>query len=334
MSGAQRSCGSPAVPAPVARRAVQWWVELGSGHATDATRARLARWRAEDPAHDAAWRHIESVNGRLGRVADALSAQAARAALLPPRSRERRAAVKALAVLLFAGGAAWMADVDAPWRAWGADVRTAIGERRTITLADGTTVVLNTASAIDVRFDDATRRVRLLRGEIMVTSGDDAARAVARPLVIATAHGDVRPVGTRFSVRERGDATRVDVFEGAVRIAPLRAAGDAPWVTAGHGADFTRDALAGPPRAIGGGAGAWADGILVASNLRLADLLAEIDRYRAGRVRCDAAVANLRVSGTYPLDDTDRILDTLRETLPVDVEYVTRYWVTVVAARE
>ncbi|AJY31508.1 FecR domain-containing protein [Burkholderia thailandensis] len=334
MSGAQAAGGPPAVPASVARRAVEWWVELGSGHATDATRARLARWRAEHPAHDAAWRHIEAVNGRLGHVAGTLGARAARAALLPPRSRARRAAVKALAVLLFAGGAAWAGRAHSPWRAWGADVRTAVGERRAITLADGTTVILNTDTAIDVRFDDTTRRVRLRRGEIMVTSGHDAARAAARPLVIATAHGDVRPVGTRFSVRERGDATRVDVFDGAVRIAPLRATGVAPLVAAGRRADFTRDALAGPPRAIEGGAGAWADGILVASNLRLADLLAEVDRYRPGRVRCDATVANLRVSGTYPLDDTDRILDTLRETLPVDVEYVTRYWVTVVAARE
>ncbi|AJY40185.1 FecR family protein [Burkholderia humptydooensis] len=334
MSGAKPAGGPPAVPAPVARRAVEWWVELGSGHATDAMRARLARWRAEHPAHDAAWRHIEAVNGRLGHVADTLSAQAARAALLPPRSRGRRAAVKALAALLFAGGAAWTGGAYAPWRAWGADVRTAVGERRTIALADGTTVVLDTDTAIDIRFDDTTRGVRLLRGEIMVTSGHDAARAVARPLVIATAHGDVRPVGTRFSVRERGDATRVDVFDGAVRIAPLRAAGEPPLISAGQRADFTRDALAGPPRAIGGDAGAWADGILVASNLRLADLLAEVERYRPGRVRCGAAVANLRVSGTYPLDDTDRILDTLRETLPVDVEYLTRYWVTVVAARE
>ncbi|WP_155028410.1 FecR domain-containing protein, partial [Burkholderia pseudomallei] len=259
---------------------------------------------------------------------------AARAALLPPRSRGRRAALKALAVLLFAGGGAWTGQAYLPWRAWGADVRTALGERRTITLADGTTVVLNTDTAIDIRFDDATRGVRLLRGEIMVTSGRDAARAVPRALVIATAHGDVRPVGTRFSVRERGDATRVDVFDGAVRIAPRRAVGRAPLITAGQGADFTRDALAGPPRVLGASAGAWVDGILVASNLRLADLLAEIDRYRPGRVRCDAAVANLRVSGTYPLDDTDRILDTLRETLPVDVEYLSRYWVTVVAARD
>ncbi|VCM65249.1 sigma factor regulatory protein FecR/PupR family [Burkholderia pseudomallei] len=90
MSGAKPAGGPPAVPERVARRAVQWWVELGAAPASDATRARLARWRAEHPAHDAAWRHIEAVNGRLGHVASALSARAARAALLPPRSRTEK----------------------------------------------------------------------------------------------------------------------------------------------------------------------------------------------------------------------------------------------------
>ncbi|MGV5475617.1 FecR/PupR family sigma factor regulator, partial [Burkholderia pseudomallei] len=51
MSGAKPAGSPPAVPERVARRAVQWWVELGAAPASDATRARLARWRAEHPAH-------------------------------------------------------------------------------------------------------------------------------------------------------------------------------------------------------------------------------------------------------------------------------------------
>ncbi|SMG00132.1 FecR domain-containing protein [Burkholderia singularis] len=329
--------GPPAVPAHVARRAVEWWVELGSGRVTDAMRADFARWREQDPVHDAAWRHIEAVNGRLDRVASGLNAQAVRAALLsPPAQARRRRAAKTLLALSVAGGAAWMADSYAPWRVWVADVRTAVGERRTLRLADGTIVVVNTDSAIDIRFDDAMRRVQLVRGEIMVTSGHDGADGVhlsPRPLVIATAHGDVRPVGTRFAVRERGATTRVDVFEGTVRIAPARFAGMGPVIVAGQRADFTRDALARPAQPIGPDAAAWVNGMLVASNLRLADLLAEIGRYYRGHVRCDSAVAELRVSGTYPLDDPDRILATLRATLPIDLDYLTRYWVTVVPAR-
>ncbi|KVH79494.1 iron dicitrate transport regulator FecR [Burkholderia cepacia] len=323
--------GAPAVPPQVARRAVEWWVDRQAGRTGEAFDAALARWRAEDPAHDAAWRHIETMQQRLGGLTAGLDPQAAHAALLSPRAGRRRAAVKALAVLLFAGGAAWMAEPARRAAIWPADLRTAIGERRTVTLADRTVVVLDTDTALDVRFDAAARGLRLLRGTIMVTSGHDD-RVPARPLVVATAQGELRPLGTRFAVRQRDGATRVEVFAGAVRVQPDDAAAGARVIAAGEGADFTRDAI-GVSAPLDAYASAWTGGMLVASRMRLADLVAELDRYRRGSLRCDAAVADLRVSGTYPLDDPARVLDTLKATLPIDVHYLTRYWATVVPAR-
>ncbi|MBY4804163.1 FecR domain-containing protein [Burkholderia cepacia] len=323
--------GAPAVPPQVARRAVEWWVDRQAGRTGEAFDAALARWRAEDPAHDAAWRHIETMQHRLGGLTAGLDPQAAHAALLSPRTGRRRAAVKTLAVLLFAGGAAWMAEPARRAAIWPADLRTAVGERRTVTLADRTVVVLDTDTALDVRFDAAARRLRLLRGTIMVTSGHDD-RVPARPLVVATAQGELRPLGTRFAVRQRDGATRVEVFAGAVRVQPDDAAAGARVIAAGEGADFTRDAI-GVQAPLDAYASAWTGGMLVASRMRLADLVAELDRYRRGSLRCDAAVADLRVSGTYPLDDPARVLDTLKATLPIDVHYLTRYWATVVPAR-
>ncbi|CAG9253776.1 Fe2+-dicitrate sensor, membrane component [Burkholderia cepacia] len=323
--------GAPAVPPQVARRAVEWWVDRQAGRTGEAFDAALARWRAEDPAHDAAWRHIETMQQRLGGLTAGLDPQAAHAALLSPRAGRRRAAVKALAVLLFAGGAAWMAEPARRAAIWPADLRTAVGERRTVTLADRTVVVLDTDTALDVRFDAAARRLRLLRGTIMVTSGHDD-RVPARPLVVATAQGELRPLGTRFAVRQRDGATRIEVFAGAVRVQSDDAAARARVIAAGEGADFTRDAI-GVQAPLDAYASAWTGGMLVASRMRLADLVAELDRYRRGSLRCDAAVADLRVSGTYPLDDPARVLDTLKATLPIDVHYLTRYWATVVPAR-
>ncbi|MEN8517258.1 FecR domain-containing protein [Burkholderia sp. RS02] len=323
--------GAPAVPPHVARRAVEWWADRQAGRTDDAFDAALARWRAEDPAHDAAWRHIETMQRRFGGLAAGLDTQAAHAALLPPRAGRRRAAAKVLAVLLFAGSAAWMAEPARRAAVWPADLRTAVGERRTVTLADRTVVVLDTDTALDVRFDDTARRLRLLRGTIMVTSGHDD-RVHARPLVVATAQGELRPLGTRFAVRQRDGATRIEVFAGAVRVQPVDATAGTRVIAAGEGADFTRDAI-GAPAPLDAYASAWTDGMLVASRMRLADLVAELDRYRRGSLRCDAAVADLRVSGTYPLDDPARVLDTLTATLPIDVDYLTRYWATVVPAR-
>jgi len=77
--------------------------------------------------------------------------------------------------------------------------------------------------------------------------------------------------------------------------------------------------------------GAWADGMLVAAHMRLGDFLEELGRYRRGQLHCDAKVADLLISGTYPLDDSERILDLLQISLPVKVRRFTRYWVSVEA---
>jgi len=74
---------------------------------------------------------------------------------------------------------------------------------------------------------------------------------------------------------------------------------------------------------------AWTRGLLIVERLRLEDFLVELGRHRAGALRCDPAVRDLIVSGVYPLDDTELALATLAQALPVRVDRVTRYWVTV-----
>jgi transmembrane sensor len=320
----------------VARQAVEWWVTLHGGDATETLRAACARWREAHPDHERAWRHIEGANRRLQRVSGALDAAVAQAALRAPRSRGRRHVIKAIAGAAFVGAGAWVASNTPTVRQLRADARTGTGERRTWRLADGTTLVLNTRSAVHWSMDADTRRITLIDGEIMVTTGKDAGHVPPRALVVVTAQGSLAPLGTRFAVRQTrqgagaiGD-TQVQVFEGAVRVTP-RAVGDgeaSQIVQAGEQARFTaRRAAAVTPLADGDGA--WADGMFVAVDMRLDAFLAELSRYRRGYLRCDPAVAALRVSGTYPLGDIDAILAMLPHALPVSVASLTRYWVTV-----
>lgn len=86
-----------------------------------------------------------------------------------------------------------------------------------------------------------------------------------------------------------------------------------------------------PVRALDANSGAWADGMLVAAHMRLQDFLAELSRYRRGHLQCDAKVADLLISGSYPLANSERILDLLEVALPVKVKRFTRYWVSVEA---
>ena len=71
--------------------------------------------------------------------------------------------------------------------------------------------------------------------------------------------------------------------------------------------------------------------MISAHNMRLEDFLAELGRYRNGLLRCSEAVAGLRVSGIYQLDDTDQVLKLVAQSLAIDVTYRSRYWVTVSA---
>lgn len=311
-----------AIDPAILKEAAGWLVRLQSETLTVADRAAFDRWRARSAAHEAAWQRAEAMLRGFGQVPPRLGGQALRQA----DRAARRQALRALAGLLVLGPAAWMGARELPWREWRADLRTATGEQRRVALADGTELVLNTGSAVDVDYSPTQRVLWLRGGEILLTTGRDPA-PVHRPFVVQTAQGSLRALGTRFLVREEGGRVRVAVFDGAVQVQPART--DSGLVlAAGEQTVFTaREAAA--PVAADGTAASWADGMLAARNWRLADLVDELARYRRGVLRCDPAVGGLRVSGAFPLDDIDASLRLLEKTLPVRVSRMTPLWTTV-----
>ncbi|WP_219219657.1 FecR domain-containing protein [Variovorax boronicumulans] len=319
-----------AIHEDVALQAAQWFFLLNSGEATAADRRRWAHWRAADPTHDLAWQRAERVSLKFDLLPRTLAApvlgRAARA--------DRRATVKALALLVAAVPAGWLAWRSVSAREWLAAHRTATGERRELRLPDGTRLVLNTATALDVAYDEHLRLLRLRAGEILVETAPDAVppdHPAYRPLVVETAQGRLRALGTRFVVRQfDGGRSHVAVLEGAVEVRPERAADRPVVVQAGEQAGFSSASVE-AVTAAGPQADDWSRGILRARDMRLQDFVAELGRYRPGVLRCDPAVAALRISGVFQLRDTGPVLDSLPQALPVDVLYRTRYWVTVVA---
>ncbi len=106
----------------------------------------------------------------------------ARAVLRDTPDTQRRAALKLLGLLLVAGGSGYLVQRSEPWQAAFAEHRTATGEIRHVTLSDGTRLDLNSDSAVDLRFSASERRIRLIRGEVLLTSGHDP----LRPLIVET----------------------------------------------------------------------------------------------------------------------------------------------------
>ena len=307
------------------REAAQWLVRLNSGQARPDDWQALAAWRTQDAAHEAAWQRAERLSRTFGAVPAGLGlpvlARAERTAV------NRRAALRVLALVGTVAPAAYLGWRHAPWQQWAAEHRTATGERRSVTLADGSEVLLNTASALDVAFDANERLLRLRAGEVLVTTATDTA---ARAFRVETPGGWLRALGTRFAVRlVNEDTVHLAVTEGAVEVTPRH--GAQRVVQAGEQCRFTAAGVQAPV-ALGEQALAWTQGVLYADGMRLDDFAAELARYRPGVVRCDPAVAGLRISGAFQLADTEYVLAMLRETLPVQVVMRTRYWVTLVPA--
>lgn len=315
--------------------AADWLMRLHAGDATDADQAACERWRQISAEHARAWTRAQALVSKLGGLPKSL----AMPALDRPAKVSRRAAMANLgkfAVLLAAIPAGWTLWRELEREGWTADHRTAAGERRELQLTDGTRIVLNTASAIDVRFDDTQRPVLLRAGEILVTTGHQDT-ATHRPFRVVTPQGRMEALGTHFNVRQDEGRTRIAVFEGAVRIEPGQSGSNvsAPLVLqAGQQTSFSETQIAPVAVADSGIATAWTRGMLLADNMPLSELAAELARYRRGVVQCDANIADLRVTGSFPVGsaaDTDRSLTMLVSTYPVAAQLRLRgLWVTLV----
>ncbi|QXH34192.1 FecR domain-containing protein [Pseudomonas muyukensis] len=291
--------------------AVDWYVRLHDSHVDAATRAAWQAWLGADPRHAAAWARLEQLQGQLG------NAPGGAAQTLQSARRDRRQAVKALALLLGGGVVGWQGYRVSPWSA---DYATRIGERRQLTLADGTRLDLNTDSRVDIRYDAGQRLIHLRRGEILVETAKDP-----RPLSVRSGEGDILALGTRFSVRQDAGVSHVAVTAHAVQVRP-RSSAQVVRIDSGYGLRFSADAV-GPPLPVAPGALAWAQGMLVSIDWRLGDVVEALARYRPGYLGCAPQVAGLRLSGAFNLDDTDIALASLEDALPVRARRLTRYWV-------
>ena len=262
-----------------------------------------------------AWQQLQTQHEHLPPAAHASLLRACVQANAP-----RRHAVKTLALLMGCGASLYAFERRSPWRGWMADYRTAVNQRRVVTLADGTRLTLNTSSAVNVVYDGAQRRIQLLAGEIFIATGKDAAQ---RPFFVDTPHGSLQALGTRFTVRLHEQYASAGVLEGAVAVL----AGDGAQrlvLHPGEGAHFDGTGL--HRQALAPYGGAWLDGMLVARDMRLADFLAELSRYSDHPLGCAPAIAGLRVSGSYPLADVGAILDAVSASLQLRRNTVTRFW--------
>lgn len=316
------------------REAVLWYVRLCSGDATAADQLAWQHWLHAHADHQRAWQRIEAIRQSVQNVPVGIAAPTLHAA-----GKSRRTALRSLFILAGTGSLAYMsyrsvAD-EALLQPLLADYRTGIGQQRSIELSDGSRLVLNTDSSADVVFNGMQRTVKLWSGEILIETARHRQSVEAaldpRPFVVETSQGRILALGTRFTVREFDQRTAVTVLDDAVEVRTTAQPEQSLVLQAGQSTQFDRNGI-GSIEIADDAVDAWQDGSLVVNNWRLGDVVAELNRYHRGWLTCDPAVAAIRVSGAFPLANTDKALAVLTKSFPVRVTSRTRLWLKVMPA--
>lgn len=310
-----------AVTARALDEAIAWKLCLDSGEAGDHKHKAFSAWLAASPEHAKVWQQLTDLDNHL---APAAAAPARRALLRRPLAPRHDIGLAGTGLgLVFATVLALLAG-QRPLGDYLADETTGTGEQRSLVLQDHSQVRLNSRTAMDIDFDESERRLYLHSGEILV----ETAHGDTRPFVVDTEQGRLHALGTRFLVRREGEATRLVVLQSVVGAMPAE---DREEVRIGAGQQVVmhRDNLD-APQSASPDADAWSRGMLIAENQRLGDLLARLGEYHRGYLDVDSRVESLRISGSFPLHDTDQALTALASSLPIRIERHTDWWIRVV----
>ncbi|MDD2061243.1 FecR domain-containing protein [Pseudomonas sp. GD03860] len=315
---------SPCAPfnARTSREAAQWLTETMDGPLNPEQEQALDRWRIADPENERAWQHIQAFRRRL----TGLDPRAGYQSLSKGQGSSRRSAIKTLALLgLFGGAGQLLYRSQSPS---GLVYCNGASSPRNVNLADGSQLTLDAETEVVAQLTHQHRRLLLNNGRLLVNSGHAPSYASA-PLSVVTPQGSVQALGTRFLVELSNDSTQVSLFEGSVELQPLKAPSGTVRLSPGQCGHLDIRQASVPARVAT--EPAWSKGLLVAEDMRLDAFIRQLARYRPGLLRCTDEVAGLRISGVYPLADSDAVLHAVAHALPIQVQRRSNYWVTLSA---
>ncbi len=332
----------------ILEEASTWFVELSEGHLTDKVREQFSDWLRASPEHVRAYLQISALwedaplLGKGAEDVEALIARTRAAGNVVRVGKDRqpssvgsrrfvtplRSALAASLVLVAIGITFWAQQRGV--------YETAIGEQRSLTLADGSTIDLNAQSRVRVHFTAAERSIDLLEGQVLFHVTHDT----ARPFIVHSGAASVRAVGTQFDVDRRSGETVVTVVEGRVAVLPdsllqpvsanavdssapsipapdfaLTGPGEGHGLllTAGEQVTLTAQATSRPTRTDVAAAIAWTQRKLVFASSPLTQVADEYNRYHQKRIVIrDRRLAGFLVSGVFSATDSRAFVAFLR----------------------
>ena len=334
----------------VAEEAAEWFVTLQSANVERSEREAFSAWLQRSPVHVEEFLRVTALYGDLQRsagIADAdvealrnegqayvpqiiplhAHVDSARERLEPSRNTKWRAgwgiaaSVMLMSVLWFAG----------PWKLFDGDERyaTAIGEQRSLALADGSHIKLNVESTLSARVDEKVRDLYLKDGEALF----DVAKDPSRPFRVHTPHAVVEATGTQFNVQVRNGKTTVSLIEGSVLVRETAEAGKsgAGPIALEPGEQLVVERRGGQHPAVRPvdpvSITAWTERRLVFEDATLDDVVAEFNRYsRQQLVVEDPELKKVRITAVFRSDDMETFIRALHAVSGLDVERSNGAW--------
>ncbi len=302
---------------PPARDARDWVILLASGDVDEGQLANFRAWLAGSPQHRVAFEAERRLWADLGALDAAETVVPFPAGRIPRRRLWRSVAVGLVAACL-ALVAVFAEDTRVSWLA---DAATAQGEQRAVKLPDGSTAYLNTDTALAVDFSGSVRSVELLRGEALF----EVAKNPARPFRVLSRGGTSEALGTAFIVRAGDNGTHITVTEGVVGVTSGRD-GNLVTVSAGQSVDYRDGEAPTPPHAADlAAATAWRKGEIRIDGQPLDVAIAELDRYRPGRIVLLGDRRYRDVGGVFAIDDINSAAEGLAATHGLTVLEITPF---------
>lgn len=304
--------------------AARWFARM-QGPDRESARPEFERWLAADPAHRSAYAKAEQIWEMTAGLAHTPTG---RARCLPAvklpfwQMPGARPAFAAMAVVLLMVAGIWFlrSPKEAPPLVATANqsLTTPVGEVRQVKLADGSTVTLDTDSAIAVRLSSTVRSIQLLRGRARFDVVHDA----ARPFLVEVAGRTVTARGTLFDVGFEPEGVRVTLIQGSVDVRGLPRGGAPAALTRlvpGQCLFDTRSSAAVSPASRGDGL--WTSGMLEFDGVALGAVLEQTNRYSLRKIVLgDPALASLRVTGAFRPLPVDQLAASLAAAFALRVE--------------
>ena len=309
--------------------AIDWLVKLETGDLSAAEQMAFERWQAQSPQHQLAWQRLGRASQPFTQVASLSSIQALQSIeAAEQRLRDKRRSLKTLASFGGLGMTLWLSRdytgaATAGRYLYGqalADITTAAGEQKSVLLDDGGKLLLNTRSALGIDFNNRPQ-LELHYGELAISNSGGAQIRAGENLFSPA-------VGAEFTLSRQDDFCRIQVVTGEVNCV---VDGKNELVAAGQKLKRQDN------QTLRGTASStlnlsWRDGFISAERTPLDRFVAQLARYRPGYLTCTAPVGKLTLSGSFPIGNTDLILENLCQILPLRQQRLSRYWVRLVPA--